>query len=66
MTSLADQILEALKAEGGRLDLDDDSMPEDIRARFNASKKAYKQAIGALFREKKILLTKPGIELVRK
>jgi predicted RNA-binding protein (virulence factor B family) len=66
VTSLADQILEALKAEGGRLDLDDDSMPEDIRAKFNASKKAYKQAIGALFREKKILLTKPGIELVGK
>jgi uncharacterized protein len=63
VTSLADQILEALRNEGGRLELDDDSMPEDIREKFGASKKAFKQAIGALFRERKIRLTKPGIEL---
>ena len=65
VTSLADQILETLRKEGGRLELDDDSMPEDIRERFSASKKAFKQAIGALFRERKIRLTKPGIELMR-
>jgi uncharacterized protein len=41
-------------------------MPEDIRARFGASKKAFKQAVGALFRERKIVLTNPGIELVPK
>jgi predicted RNA-binding protein (virulence factor B family) len=63
VTSLAEQILEALQSSGGRLDLDDDSMPEDIRARFGASKKAFKQAVGALFRGRKIVLTKPGIEL---
>jgi predicted RNA-binding protein (virulence factor B family) len=61
--SLADQILEALRRTGGRLELDDDSMPEDIRARFSASKKAFKQAVGTLYRERKIRLTKPGIEL---
>lgn len=66
VASLADEILEVLRAGGGRLDLDDDSMPEDIRARFGASKKAFKQAVGALFRERKIVLTKPGIELAHK
>jgi len=65
VTSLAEQILEALQSGGGRLDLDDDSMPEDIRARFGASKRAFKQAVGALFRERKIVLTKPGMKLVR-
>lgn len=64
VTSLADQILEALRQSGGRLELDDDSMPEDIREKFGASKKAFKQAIGALYRERKIRMTKPGIELV--
>ena len=65
VTSLADRIVEELRSSGGRLELDDDSMPEDIRQEFGASKKAFKQAIGALFRERKIELAKPGIELVR-
>jgi hypothetical protein len=64
--SLSDQILEALEANGGRLNLDDDSPPEAIRAKFGASKKAYKQAIGQLYREQRILLTKPGIQLAPK
>lgn len=65
VTTLAEQIFEALQARGGRLDLDDDSPPEFIRAEFGASKKAFKQAVSALFRQRKIVLTKPGIELVR-
>jgi predicted RNA-binding protein (virulence factor B family) len=63
--SLAERILEALRESGGRLEMDDDSMPEDIREKFGASKKAFKQAVGSLFRERKIVLTKPGMELVR-
>ena len=41
-----------------------DAMPEDIREKFGASKKAFKQAVGALYRDRKIRLTKPGIELL--
>ena len=63
--TLSEQILEALQASGGRLTLDDDSSPEEIRARFAASKKAFKQAIGALYRQRQIRLTKPGIELLK-
>lgn len=66
VATLADEILETLLREGGRLELDDDSMPEDIRAKFGASKKAFKQAVGALYRERKIAFTRPGIELVRR
>lgn len=61
---LGDQILQALKAAGGRLQLDDDSPPEAIREAFGASKKAFKQALGALFKQKKIRFTQPGIEHV--
>ena len=64
VTSLTEKILEALKANGGRLKLDDDSPPEAIRAAFGASKKAFKQAIGQLYRGRQIRLEKPGISLV--
>lgn len=59
---LSDQILSALREAGGRLDLDDDSSPERIREVFGASKKAFKQALGALFRQKRLRFTHPGIE----
>ena len=64
--TLADRIMDVLEAAGGRLELDDDSMPEDIRAKFGVSKKAFKQAVGSLYRDRQIRLTKPGIELARK
>jgi predicted RNA-binding protein (virulence factor B family) len=61
---LAMQILEAVKANGGRLDFDDDSPPEAIRATFATSKKAFKQALGALLRGRRIRFDHPGISLV--
>lgn len=60
---LADQILDALQASSGRLPYDDDTPPETIRAKFNASKKAFKQALGALYKKRRIRFTNPGIEL---
>jgi len=62
---LSEQILEELARVGGRLNLDDSSEPEAIRSRFGVSKKAFKQALGALFRERRIAFLEPGIELVR-
>ena len=60
---LALRILEALKAAGGQLEFDDDSSPEAIRETFATSKKAFKQALGTLFRARRIEFTKPGIRL---
>jgi predicted RNA-binding protein (virulence factor B family) len=60
---VTDQILEALKDSGGQLPYHDDSSPEDIRAVFGVSKKAFKQAIGALYRDRKIQIAKDGIRL---
>ncbi len=61
---LADRILAALDAQDGKLEYDDQSPPEEIRLAFNTSKKAFKQAIGALYRDRRIRFTKPGIERV--
>lgn len=58
---LTERILEALKANGGQLDFDDDSPPERIRETFETSKAAFKQALGALFRQRQIRFTRPGI-----
>lgn len=61
---LKDQILAELKANDGCIKLDDESSPDDIRAAFGASKKAFKQAVGTLFKQRRIRFTKPGIELI--
>lgn len=64
VASLTDRILEALKTGGGRLPYDDDSPPETIRSQFDTSKKAFKQALGSLYRQRRIEFTRPGIALV--
>lgn len=61
---LADQVAEALKQNGGRLLFDDDSSPESIREKFGISKKAFKQAIGGLYKARRIRFLNPGIELI--
>ena len=61
---LTEQILAALKASGGRLEFGDHSAPEEIRAKFGVSKKAFKQAVGALYRQRSIRIAENGIEWV--
>ncbi|HEY0977233.1 MAG TPA: S1-like domain-containing RNA-binding protein [Flavobacteriales bacterium] len=45
----------------GFLDLTDKSSPEDIHAVFGISKKAFKQALGALYKERKVRIEPQGI-----
>ncbi len=61
---LTTQIIEALKKNGGKLDFDDSTPPEKIRDQFHSSKKAFKQALGALYKKRRIQFLNPGIELV--
>ncbi|HXF11275.1 MAG TPA: S1-like domain-containing RNA-binding protein [Desulfuromonadaceae bacterium] len=61
---LTEQIVKALEQSGGRLAFDDDSSPQAIRQTFGASKKAFKQALGKLYKVRRIQFTKPGIELL--
>lgn len=60
-----DQILTYLKKEG-KLFLTDKSSPKDIYNTFNMSKKAFKKALGFLYKRKVILLLDSHIELTVK
>lgn len=66
VSPLTDLILEALEREKGQLRLDDNSPPDAIRDTFGVSKKAFKQALGWLYKKRLIDFTKPGIRLVAK
>ena len=61
--SLTEQIMEALQAAGGRLPYHDKTSPEEIRAVFQTSKKAFKQALGALYRDERIVLENEGFSI---
>jgi predicted RNA-binding protein (virulence factor B family) len=60
---LANEILKALRAGKGRLALSDRSSPEDIRIAFQTSKKAFKQALGSLYRQQLIEINDDGVTL---
>lgn len=57
-------ILRLLRENNGYLPYHDKSDPEEIYEFFGMSKKAFKMAVGKLYREKKIELTKTGIKLI--
>lgn len=61
---IAGIILESLKAQGGYIAVHDKSEPEIIYSLFRCSKKAFKQAIGALYKQHLITLEQDGIRLI--
>lgn len=61
----AEKIYQKLKDSQGSLPLNDKSSPESIKFHFEMSKKAFKKALGNLYKEKKINITSGGIELVK-
>lgn len=61
-----DMILRLLKEDQGFLPFGDKSTPDEIYATFGISKKAFKKAIGALYREKQIVIEEEGIRLLDK
>jgi predicted RNA-binding protein (virulence factor B family) len=63
VTSLTDRILQMLHDNGGELAVGDKSEPETIYALFGVSKKVFKQAIGALYKQKHIIIDKTTIRL---
>ena len=58
-------ILTQLKARQGYLKLTDKSEPELIKEKLNMSKKAFKSAVGQLYKLKKITIEEDGIYLVK-
>ncbi|MEX1382087.1 DNA-binding protein [Lutibacter sp.] len=57
-------ILNALRKNDGFLALHDKSDPNDIKHQLGMSKKAFKSAIGGLFRQKLIVISEEGIKFV--
>jgi predicted RNA-binding protein (virulence factor B family) len=64
VTDLTDIILKKLNENKGFLPLNDKSKPEKISKYFGVSKKTFKKAVGALYKQKKIELSEFGIKLV--
>jgi predicted RNA-binding protein (virulence factor B family) len=58
------QIVAALEKNGGRLAFDDNSSPAAVRETFGVSKNAFKQALGKLYKHRRIAFLKPGIQLL--
>ncbi len=58
------KILKHLKEQGGESAITDKSPPEEIYRVFGISKKAYKSAIGGLYKNRLIVLSKEKISLV--
>lgn len=64
VSGISQDILEALiHSKKGFLPIHDKSSPELIRSKFGVSKRAFKQAIGTLYKERKILIEDNGIRL---
>lgn len=61
---VAKTILDALRTNHGYLAVHDKSDPEVIYALFRCSKKAFKQAVGALYKQQRIRLEPEGIRLL--
>jgi uncharacterized protein len=59
-----DKIIQLLKDNNGYLPYSDKSSPEEIYSVFGISKKTFKMALGALYKERKLELTKTGIKLI--
>ena len=57
-------ILNALRANDGFITLNDKSTPDEIKYELGMSKKAFKSAVGGLFKQKLIELSDTGISFV--
>ncbi len=60
----SEKIIRLLKENNGYLGYHDKSSPEEIYSFFAMSKKTFKMATGALYKQRKIELTQGGIKLV--
>ena len=62
--AFSDTLLQYLKNNGGFCDLGDKSGAEDIKRRFQVSKKTFKKAVDDLYKRCLIVLDEQGIRLV--
>lgn len=62
---VAQIILDSLIAQGGFMGVHDKSDPDLIYSLFRCSKKSFKQAIGTLYKQKRITIASDGIRLIQ-
>lgn len=61
-----EKVVEAIYDHDGFLPLTDKSSPEEIKQILLMSKKAFKRAVGSLYKEKTIAIKEGGLELLSK
>jgi len=66
VTDASEIILQKLRTSSGRLNLSDNSTPDEIYAALEMSKKTFKKAIGTLYRAEKLVLNRDHIILKEK
>jgi len=59
-----EKVVEAIYDHDGFLPLTDKSSPEEIKRELLMSKKAFKRAVGTLYKEKTIRIKEDGLELI--
>lgn len=64
LESGSEKILDYLKSHKGFVNMNDKSSPEEILAKFQMSKKNFKQSIGILYKQRLIRIESDGIYLV--
>lgn len=60
----ADLVFRILSESDGSLAITDKSSPDEIYTTFGISKKAFKKSLGALYKQRKIILEPTGIKLI--
>ena len=60
---LTDIIIEKIKENGGSLNITDKSSAEDIYSMFKVSKKTFKKSLGALYKQRIIVIEEDSIKL---
>ena len=63
---ISNQIMNALSSNNGFIPISDKSNADDIYSFFSCSKKSFKKAIGALYKQRLISIEDKGIRLVTK
>jgi predicted RNA-binding protein (virulence factor B family) len=60
----SEAVYKEIEEAGGFIPVTDKSSPEDIYSIFHMSKKAFKKAVGDLYKQRKITISKDGMNLV--
>lgn len=66
VTAGAQELLDYLEEHNGFMKLTDKSSPEQIKSTVQMSKKTFKRALGALYKQRLVTLSPEGVKLVKK